>query len=263
MKFADRVKKLVDEAPVITGRGPNVNFGPVTFTPIVLKWQGRGAGAKPIKTPLDDYMEEHNIDEDDDLVLADGEELQLHVDIDITELNPSLGFHYERDVALLASNKSNKDPKKWVLTDWSETVLPSIEKVFGKDWEKKVFPNGKKAAPTLYVAAESVDSLKPVKEGKKNAGTPKFIAVYEDLEACRAARDLRYPPRDEAEEMAFGPEGDGGAEGGFPEEALDQARELFKSNKKNKKQTIKMLTAVFEDEGYDAEELFAAALPDA
>ena len=262
MKFADRVKKMVDEAPVVTGRGPNVNFGPCVFTPIVLKWQGRGAGSRPDKTPLDEYMKQNNLTEDDGLELAEGESLYLQVDIDITELNPSLGFHYERDIALLVSNKTSKDPAKHILTDWSEIVQPSLEKVFGKDWEQKVLANGKKAAPVVYLAAENADNVNPPKEGKRSYGVPKFLAVYADLDECREARDKRYPPRDEEAEMAFPPDGEVGDdedEDGFPIEVIDQVKSLYQSTRKNAKQTHKMLVASGEYEEYDMKDLMEAA----
>lgn len=252
MSFADTVKKMVDEAPAASS-GVNVNFGPMTVEPIVLKWQGRGTGAKPIKTPLADYMKQHGLKEGDDIELESGESLQLHFDIDVSELNPSLDFHYQRDVAVLASNGKNK-------TSWQEIVQPSLEKVFGKNWHEKILPNGKKAAPVLYVAAENVDGVEPVKEGKKNYGVPKLIAVYKDLDACRAARDERYPPRDEEAEMEFPPEdGDEEAEEGeIPQDVIDQVNDLYRSTRKNIKQTRKMLESnPFGD--YEVDDLIKAA----
>jgi hypothetical protein len=255
MSFADKVKKMVNEAPVASS-GVNVNFGPLTVTPIVLRWNGRGAGARPEKTPLAEYMRQHGLKESDDVELAPGESFQLHFDIDISELNPSLDFHYEREIAILLSS-----PK--VKTSWSEIVQPSLEKVFGKNWEEKILPNGKKSAPVVYVAAEAVDPVEPVKEGKKTYSVPRFIAAYPSLEACREARDERYPPRDTEAEMAFGPEGDDEEleEGEFPQDVIEQVQELFNSTRKNRKQTLKMLENKPLGD-YDAEELFKAALPD-
>lgn len=260
MSFADKVKKMVEEAPTVTGR-PNVNFGPTTITPIVVHWMGQGQ--TPIKTPLAQYMQEHGLDEDDDIELDPAKEsFQLHFDCDVSELNPSLAFHYERDVKITESNKTNKDPKKWLLTSWSEIVHPALEKVLGKDWYNKALPNGKKAAPVLFLAIESVDQVEPIKEGKKSFGVPKIIGIYKDLDELRKARDERYPPRDEEGAMAFGEdeEGEDDADEGFPEEVLEQVRQLYKSCRKNEKQTLKIMQGSEDYEDYDPKELLAAAL---
>jgi hypothetical protein len=258
MSFADKVKKLINEAPVVSS-GMNVNFGPMVVTPMVIRWAGRGN--PPVKTPLLDYMAEHDIKDADDIELEKGKEsFQLHFDIDVSVLNPALDFHYERDVAILESYHNPKNPEKDILTDWSEIVLPSLETVFGKNWYDKVLPNGKKAAPVFHVAAENTDSLAPVKEGKKNYGVPKLIAVYGSLAECRKARDERYPPREEqGEEVPEDESDDDEEEGEFPADALKGAYQLYNSSRKNEKQTLKMLgTYPFGE--YDPKELLKAAL---
>jgi len=250
MSFADKVKKLVDEAPVAS-TGVNVNFGPLVVTPLVLKWQGRGQGAKPDKTPLDQYMKDHGLSESDDVELEAGESFQIHFDIDVSELNPNLDFHYERDVAILESGEKQK-------TSWAEIVQPSLEKTFGKDWYNKILPNGKKAAPVLFVAAENVDAVEPVKKGGKNYGVPKFIAVYKDLDACRKARDERYPPREETGVDLESDDDEGVADDSFPEDVISQVKDLYNSTRKNPKQTKKMLESNPFGE-YDVKELMQAA----
>jgi len=259
MSFAQKVKQLVKEAPVATA-GTNINFGPATFTPMIVVWKGRGN--KPDKFTLAEYVKENGLKSEDDIELTSGKEsFQLHIDIDVSALNPSLDFHYERDVEIKASNKSAKDPAKHILTSWSEIVHPSLEKVFGKDWDSKILANGSKKAPTLFVAAEAVDPVEPVKEGRKAYNVPKFIGVYPTLEACKEARDLRYPPRDPEAEMAYGQgeEETDDDEEGIPESVVAQAVELFNSTRKNKKQTLKMLEGQPFGE-YDAQELLDAAL---
>jgi hypothetical protein len=181
--------------------------------------------------------------------------------MDVTQLNPSLDFHIERDISIKESNKKGKDPNKWLLTSWSEIVKPSLEKVLGKDFLDKILPNGKGAAPVLYLAAEAVDPVEPTKEGKKAYSVPKFIGVYKDLDALRAARDERYPPRDEEAAMSFGPGGDEDEEeddSSIPEDVIQQVKDLYNANRKNLKQTQKMLGSnPFGD--YDPSELLAAA----
>lgn len=260
MSFKDKLKKMVEEAPVVTGRGNNVNFGPMTITPIVVKWKGKGEGNIPDKVTLDDYMKAHKLKDSDDIELADNESFQLHYDIDVSDLNPSLNFHYERDVRVLNSNKTNKDPKKWVLTDWEETVLPSQIKVFGEDWYETIIANGKKPAPVVWVAAENVDSLLTPKEGKKNHGVPKFLALYNDRDECIRARDERYPPREESGQEVEEDTETNEEEGGFPADVLESAVKLYDSTRKNSKATLKMLESMPFGE-YDPKELLRAAVP--
>jgi len=255
MSFADKVKKMVNEAPVVTGRGNNVNFGPMTVTPMIVKWKGKGN--QPDKVTLSDYMEQNNLKDSDDIELGENESFQLHYDIDVSDLNPTLDFHYERDVSIQNSNKTNKDPKKWVLSDWEETVLPSQISVFGEDWYTKLLPNGKKAAPILWVAAENVDSFVPPKEGKKNYGVPKFIGVYKDRDACIKARNERYPRREEGQEVEV--EGEEIEEGEFPSDVLESVVNLYNSTRKNKKSTLKMLESQPFGE-YNPDEVLKAAL---
>jgi len=257
MSFADRVKKMVKDAP--TARtGVNVNFGPMKITPMIITFKGKGN--MPDKETLKDYMERNDIDEKDDFELGKQESFQLHVDIDVSDLNPTLAFHYERDIAVLESNVDEKKPDKSIFTDWSETFLPSLEKVFGSDWYEKLISNGKKAAPVVWVAAENVDSLKPVAEGGKNYGVPKLLAVYKDRDACVKARDERYPPREE--KASEGSEGEEVAEGEFSTEILESVIALFTSARKNKKTTITMLKGnPFNiEEEFDPEELLEKAL---
>lgn len=260
MSFADKVKKLVEEAPVAVAGGRRVNFGPTKFFPTIVRFKGKGQ--KPDKWTFEQYIQEHGLDSVDDIELGDREQYALNVDVDITKLNPSLDFHYEREVLIVNSRRDPKNPSKNILTDWSETFLPALEKVFGKNWEEKIFPNGKGKEPTLYLAVEQVDPVNPPKEeGKKVYSVPKVIGWYKSMDELRAAQDEMYPPRDEEAEMEFGPdseveEEDG--EGEIPESALKEVKALYKSTRNNFKQTRKML------EGnpfgkYDPDELLEAA----
>jgi hypothetical protein len=231
----DNVNKLIKEAPAIQGGGAFVNFGPLKVTPLVVTF--KGSGQQPDKRTLQEYMDEQGLEEGDEIKLGDRDSFQLRFVIDVSAVNPALTFSYERDVAVLASNAKIK-------TDWDTTVLPSLVKVFGKDWHTKLVQNGSKKLRTYYVAAENADSLKPVKEGKKNYGVPKFLAIYDDLDACKEARDERYPPR---EDTAVAVDGEEGEDGGYTEEQLEQALTIFNSVKQNKKRAISMLEKMFDD----------------
>jgi len=253
MKFADKVKKMIDDAPAITPR-MQVNFGPLVVTPLVVTWQGRGN--PPEKVSLTDYMKAIGLDEDDDVELdPQKQSFQIRFSMDLSDLNPTLNFPYEREISIVENSKDGK-----IKTDWSATVLPSLEKVFGKNWYEKILPNGKKAAPVLYVAAENVDSLVPPREGKKNFGVPKFIAVYPDRDTCIDARDERYPRRDSnAETPEIEEDDEAEEEGTFPAEAIESTINLLNSSKGNKKSTLKLLQKhPFGD--YDPDELLEAAI---
>ncbi|MEO6564817.1 MAG: hypothetical protein ABIO63_02175 [Casimicrobiaceae bacterium] len=238
MSFADSVNKLIKEAPSIQGGGAFVNFGPLTVTPMVVTF--KGSGQMPDKRTLQEYMEEQGLEEGDDIELSDRDSFQLRFVIAVDEINPALTFQYEREVSVLASNDKIK-------TDWDAIVLPSLVKVFGKDWYTKLIQSGSKKVKRYYVSAENTESLKPVKEGKKNYGVPKFLAVYDDAEACKEARDERYPPRENATETIVGSDDDGSEEEGFTDEQLEQALTLYNSTKKNEKRTIAMLGKMFPD----------------
>lgn len=250
MSFQDTVNKLIKEAPAIQGGGAFVNFGPLELIPMVIRF--KGAGNTPDKMTLAEYMEEQGLDEGDEIELGDRETFQLKFVIGVDEINPALNFKYEREVAVLSSNEKIK-------TDWDMTVLPGLIKVFGNDWYKKLIPANGKKPKTFYVSAENVDSLKPVKEGGKNYGVPKLLAVYENLEACKQARDEKYPPRDDAEAMAYGEDEEEEEEDEFAPDQLEQAITLYNSTKKNRKQTIVMLKKMFKHMD-DHEALLDAAL---
>jgi len=255
MSFANAVNKLIKDAPAVSSSVP-VNFGPLKVTPLVVRFAG--AGQRPEKITLQDYMEQNELGEEDEIELSDRETFQLRFTIGVNVLNPALDFEYEREVAVLAGNGKVK-------TDWEEIVLPSLVRLFGKDWNTKLIPASGKKAKVYYVAAENVDSLRPVKpqtDGTpgKNYGVPKFIALYEDLDECREARDKRYPPREDTEAMAFGPDDEAGEEEGeFTADQLERALTVFNSTKKNRKQTVKMLEKMFA-KVEDHEALLDAAL---
>lgn len=210
MSFADKVKKAAEEAP--SAGYVNVNFGKLTTAVNILEWKEVDGVRTPIRTPFQEDQE-----------VKKNQNLELTFKIEISELNPKLDFDYERNVLI---KKSSTDGK--FLTDWSEVVLPSLEKVFGADWATAV--TSKKG---VYVAAEHCDSVIAPKPGKKNYGVPKFIAKYKDLATCTAARDERYGSKAgiEEEETALG----------VPTSVIDQAKALFKSLGNNEKQFKKML----------------------
>lgn len=218
MSFADKLKKVVDEAP--SAGFVNVNFGKLTTTVNVLEWKEtdeivfvNGKEQKkrvPVRVPFTE-----------DMKLTKGQDIELTFNIKISELNPKLEFDYERNVVV---KKSSDDGK--FKTDWTETVLPSLEKVFGADWATVI--TNKKG---VYVAAEHVDSVAPAKEGKKNYGVPKFTAKFKSLDECKAARDERYGHKSEDEETVLG----------VPQSVIDQAKALLKSLGGNQKQFEKML----------------------
>ena len=197
MSFADKVKKVADEAP--SAGFVNVNFGKLTTTVNVLEWKSVDEVRTPVRTPFKEDQE-----------LKKGQDLELTFKIEISELNPKLEFDYERNVVI----KKTSDDGKFK-TDWSETVLPSLEKTFGDDWAK-VITNSK----GVYVSAEHVDSVNLPKAGKKNYGVPKFTARFKTLADCKAARDERYGHKEESDEETTL---------GIPAQIIVQAQAVLKS----------------------------------
>lgn len=206
MSFADKVQKYSEEAPV--AGFVNVNYGKLTTAVNVLSWKEVDGIRAPVRVPFQEQE------------VGKGENLELTFTIGIDELNPKLDFKYERNVLI---RKSSEDGK--FKSDWSEVVLPSLEKVFGKEWAKVITAKG-----GVYVAAEHCDSVIAPKEGKKNYGVPKFIAKFKGLTDCKAARNERYGNKEDASEAI-----------GIPAAVVEQANSLLKSLGNNMEQFKKML----------------------
>lgn len=259
MSFANKVKQMVKDAPVAQSR-VNVNFGPMTVTPMVITFHGKGQ--LPDKRTLGEFAKEQGVSVDA-VELGDNDSFQLHFDIDVSDLNPSLSFHYTRDIAVVASNGKNK-------TDWAEIVEPGLRKVFGSNWEEVLIAEDGGESDPVYVAAENADSLRPSKDKttgeEKNYGVPRLIAKFEDRDACIDARDERYPRRDEevvddeedADEEAEDGEDEGEEE--YPEALLTQVWGVYKAQKSNRKNTIAFLGKSKKFAEYDAADLLDAAI---
>lgn len=180
MSVFSKIKSYSDEAPA--SGFINVNFGKLTVTPVVVSWKNEGTVRSVIKRELKEGEE-----------LKNGEQLELKITVAISELNPKLTFEYERNVPI----KSNGSQK----ADWAEITLPSLEKVFGKNWADAIEKNP-------YVAVEDASNI----AGRASAtgkvyGIPKFTATFKNKAECEAARDARYGKRDDeaAEEDEINP----------------------------------------------------------
>lgn len=223
MSFADKLKQYAENAPVRTGASNYFQYGLATGSLNVLTWQGKGNAPK--KAPYKEGME----------IEAGKQALELTVSVNVKELNPALQFDdWSRKVLIESSNKTSKDPRKWILTDWSETVLPSLENVFGDKWAD--FCLGKLS---VYAEVEQADSQfvgtdKATGEKKKDYGVPKFHRQFKTIDQCRTARDERYGTSNEGVNETT-------EELGIPEDVIAQAKSLFKSLKNNKAKLIPLL----------------------
>lgn len=206
--FQDKVTSFIDSVP--EQQGSNwVQYGKIHCEMNVLKFHGKGN--PPTKTPITRKMIEKG------LQVPANEQIQLTVNVDVREFNPALEREWFSNVKVVKSNKDNKDSARWLLTDWSETVFPSLQAIFGDEWIAIAL--GEKE---VYGAVESFPS-QYVKEGKKDYGTAKFIAQYKDADECKEARNARYGNQNgsgESDEVL-----------GIPEDVIAQARSLLKSLK--------------------------------
>jgi len=106
------------------------------------------------------------------------------------------------------SDGVTKNPK--ALTDWEETVLPSLIKAIGADWTKKLTGKG------VYVEVEDIETVVLDKSGKPksyqpkdpNTGegkvnetgdpviyvntAPRFVRSFKSKADCQAAREERF-----------------------------------------------------------------------
>lgn len=251
MSIANKIKSMINDAPEVQPM-VNVNFGPLTVTPIIKTFKGKGN--KPVVVTLEEFAEEQGVPVDD-VKLSGNDAFNLRFEIEVKDLNENLTFDmWTREVPILASNKSSPDKAKWLLTDWSEIVEPSLVKVFGQNWYDLLIGTEKKPAKVFYVACEQADSLRKPKEGSKNYGVPKFIAKFANRDECVRARDERYGKKTE-EDLDLTDEE---ADGEIPEDVVAQAHSLWLSFKKNDEKTMKMLQKNPFGE-YDAEVLLKLA----
>lgn len=150
----------------------NQNFGRLTAYPIYASW-GKDASGNRVKTtrPMTRGSK-----------AGPGESTEMFFKVDIAEFNPALTFAYERSVAVRKSTALAK-------SDWTEITEPSLIDVFGKDWTAKIM-----ARP--YVCVEDVANCNGAvsKKSNKVITVPKFIAVYDSVLECKAARDTKYAP---------------------------------------------------------------------
>lgn len=249
MSIANKIKSMISDAPEVQPM-VNVNFGPLTVTPIIKTFHG--GGKKPTVKTLEEFADEQGVAVDD-VKLTGQDAFNLRFEINVKDLNENLSFDmWTREVPILASNKSNPDKAKWLLTDWSEIVEPSLVKVFGPNWYDALIGTEKKPAKEFYVACEQADSLRKPKDGAKNYGVPKFITKFANRDECVRARDERYGKKTE-EDLDLGTD----EEEGIPDEAIAQATSLWMSFKKNDDKTLKML-AKQPFGPYDADALLAA-----
>ena len=173
------LQQLADEAP--EAGFVNFNYGKLTINPKVVKWTDDGGKRVPVKTDLKAGT-----------ALGPQESLELEIFIDIQEFNPELQFTYKKFVPVKKSGT--------VLTDWGETVEPSLIAIFGKAWTEKAMKN-----PYVEVEDAPVVSGKASDKGKVYS-VPKFTRVFATKEECAAAREERYGKKDSSSSSADAPE---------------------------------------------------------
>lgn len=229
MSFADKLRETVENAPVATG-GTFIQYGKLRVEMNVLTW--RGKGKEPEKVPYTDDME-----------IEEGkQDLEFNFFVNVKELNPSLQFdEWSRKIIMRKSSKQQT-------TDWAETVLPSLEKVFGDKWADVCVG---KISP--YVECEQAPS-QFVKAGERDWGVPRFLRVFKNKAACEAARNERYGAPEDADNFDFGDDED---ELGIPADVVEQAMGIFKVMKKNINKTREFFEGNEPFKDYDSDALFA------
>ncbi len=213
MSFQTQLKEYVDNAPVRTA-GNFIQYGKLTCEINVLTWQGKGQ--KPLKEAYEEDME----------IDARKQALEVTFSVGVQELNPSLQFEsWSRKVLIERSGDKIK-------TDWSETVLKSLEAVFGDKWTDVCL--GK---ITPYVEVEQANSQYVKPGAEKDYGVPKILRSFKNKNECIEARNERYGDPEEAESFEMG----------IPKDIVKQAHGLWKSMKKNDDKTLKL----FKNEPFD------------
>lgn len=202
----DLLNEIVNNAPS-AGFGPRVNFGKLFIKTIdVVHWDNN---AKKFVTRTWDGKA---------LDQSKREYFQLTFTSDPSEFNSALTFEYKRRVDVKKSDRSSKDVSKHVLTDWTETVEPSLLKHLGKGW-------GKALNKGVYAEWQDVETVEK-KDGKLKGYTPKdesgaaktdeagneiwyvntvpqIVRIFKSKAECEAARAERFKSNDE-DAMAFG-----------------------------------------------------------
>lgn len=234
--------ELLDEvmkAAPTAGFGPQVNFGKVTMAVKIIGWKDRKPQERDFKAGEK---------------VADGEYLQIHFECDLSEFNPALSTTWKRRVDVKKSGKN-------ALTDWTETVEPSLIKAIGKDWAKK-FAKG------VYCEFEDVETVQLGKDGKpkgwdKEVDTddgptikhyvntaPRFVRVFKSAAECGAARAERYTKKENGDDLPQ-------LDGGIPDDVINDVKGLLASI--GEKKTRKMLAENEPFNEYDVDELINAA----
>ena len=220
--FLDQVQKYADEAP--EAGFPQLQYGKLSITPQVVKWGGKGVA--PVVTEMAEGQE-----------LKERETLRLRFRIDIQEFNPALEFEWYRDVDVRKSGKGIENQ-----TDWSETVQPSLEKVFGKKWAT--------GADGSYVEVEDVPSVRGTYTNKngevKQLNTVKFLRKFKDKDECLAARNETY--KKQGDEVS-----------GLPANVVEQCKSLYKSVNNDDEMFKNIVAQSDELKNYDVEALLDSA----
>ena len=171
----NKIKQYSDDAP--KAGFVNVNFGKLIVTPMVVSWSEIDGVRSVLKRPMVEDEE-----------LSTSQQLELAFKVMISELNPSLTFEYERNVAIRNSGAQK--------SDWAEITRPSLEKVFSKNWAEVI-------EKQPYVSVEDTPNVAGTASSSgKIYGVPKFTAKFENKAACEAARDIRYKKHEAVEEKA-------------------------------------------------------------
>lgn len=225
----DLLNEAIENAPT-AGFGPSVTFGKCTLVMKINRWND--AEKKYEEREWDGVSK-----------LGDGETFRLEFHIDVQELNPALTKEWVRRVDMKKSGRKSdgttKNPK--ALTDWEETVLPSLVKAIGNDWAKKLLGKG------VYVEVEEVDTVVLDKNGNpktwikkaQNEGeedkvyvnsAPRFKMSFKSKAECQAAREERYGKKEEGEEETIPAKTIKDFQGLVNSLGLEEAMKLVESN---------------------------------
>lgn len=188
----DLFDEMVKDAPV-AGFGPQVNYGKCTMTVSIMSWVGEKGNRKPNPRP---FVAGATLNKDK------GEYFQIEFVVDVHELNSQLENEWKRRVDVKKSNG------KKAQTDWSEIVEPSLLKVFGKDWAKKLGGKG------VYVEVEAADTVViDAKTGLPKSfiaasgveytnTAPRFLRAFKSKAECDAARQERFAKKDDGDDLS-------------------------------------------------------------
>ncbi len=222
----DLFNEALEEAPT-AGFGPQVNFGKVNMSVKIVSWKNGQISERPFANG-------------DTADKAKGEYLQIEFVSELGEFNPALTKEWKRRVDVKKS--SGKGTKNETLTDWSETVEPSLIAALGKDWAKKL-------AKGIYLEFEEVDTVARDKQGnlkgwdakeadengiKKHYtnSTPRFVRAFKSAAECGAAREARYTKKESNDDIDTD-------DGEISSETINDVKGLIASL--GEKQTLKYL----------------------